>query len=54
MNITRSIQANKTLIYQPQRTIIWGKRMLNKPNKREPLQTHNYDEVDYLKAMKKF
>jgi hypothetical protein len=41
-------------MYIPSRGIFFGRRLLNKPLKRQSNYTHNFDPNDYLAAMKKF
>lgn len=40
--------------YQPSRSIIFMRRLQNKPVKKDSNIRHNYDEDTYIKAMKKF
>lgn len=42
------------LVFNPCRQIFFGRRLLNKPLKKQSNFEHNYDHETYLLAMKKF
>lgn len=52
--LLRNRVASKRLVCYPQRNLLFMRRLLNKPVKKESNTKHVYDEVTYIKAMKKF
>ena len=56
-SLLRSVTSfsNQQMLYTPSRNIFFGKRLLNKPMKRQSNEwTNTIDDETYVKAMKKF